>query len=99
MTVTSIGISVFSFVEEKSFHISGHLRGSKSTSIKRNFFFHLPTARFCPKNETPDNKIFSPNGKKERLRKPEAYTYKTLQLFYIGLVSDFTPIGYAMGVK
>jgi hypothetical protein len=44
----------------------------KSTLAEREFSFHLPTARFCPKNETPE-KIFSPNGKKESLRpKPGA---------------------------
>ena len=48
------------------------MRTVKSTLTKSKFFFHLHTARFCPKNETPNYKKIL-HGKKESLRsKPEA---------------------------
>ena len=48
------------------------MRTVKSTLAKREFSVYLPTARFYPKNETPNCKNFL-HSKKESLRsKPEA---------------------------
>ena len=42
------------------------MRTVKSTLAEREFSFHLRTARFCSKNETPHDKIFLSRGKKEK---------------------------------
>ena len=44
----------------------------KSTLAEREFSFHLLTARFFPKNETPNEKNFLHDKKESRRSKPEA---------------------------
>ena len=71
----TLGITYGDVLHKKSLHISVNKEGVKATPAEK-IFFHLPTARFYPKNETPqDEKIFI-LGQKESLRqKPEAKDY------------------------
>lgn len=69
----TLGITYGDVLREKSLHISVNKEGVKATPAEK-IFFHLPTARFYPKNETPQDEKFSSWGKKKSLRsKPEAH--------------------------
>ena len=69
----TLGITYGDVLREKSLHISANKEGVKATPTERKFSVHLPTARFWPQNETPQDEKFSSWGKKKSLRpKPEA---------------------------
>ena len=71
----TLGITYGDVLHKKSLHISVNKEGVKATPAEK-IFFHLPTARFYPKNETPQDEKFVSWGKKESLRqKPEAKDY------------------------
>lgn len=69
----TLGTTYGDVLHKKSLHISVNKEEAKATPTERKFFFHLPTARFYSKNETPQDEKFSSWGKKKSLRpKPEA---------------------------
>ena len=65
---------------ERSFHLFGSEEGSKSTLDERVFSFHLPTAHFCPKNETPKMKNFFLRQKAKPPGNPEALIIQLVTL-------------------
>jgi len=60
----TLGITYGDVLREKFLHISVNKEGVKATPAEK-FFFHLPTARFYPKNETPQDEKFLSWGKKK----------------------------------
>ena len=70
------------------------MRTVKVTLAEREFFAHLPTARFCPKNETPKVKIFHLIKKKFSEKSEDSRQrlwYQAIHFEFPVSVTDETP--------